>query len=54
MHLAPEGTGTRVHWKADIQQLGGLLKAAPQGLIRAAAEKVIHDVWTHIERKMTG
>lgn len=50
--LSGADSGTRVHWSADIVQLGGLLKAVPQGLIRAAAEKVIHDIWTQIERKL--
>lgn len=50
--FAPEGTGTRVHWTVDVQQLGGLLKAVPQGLIKAAAQKVIADAWTAVEGKL--
>jgi carbon monoxide dehydrogenase subunit G len=46
------GAGTRVHWKADVSQLTGLLKMAPPGLIQAAARKVVEDVWTQIERKL--
>jgi carbon monoxide dehydrogenase subunit G len=41
---AQEG-GTKLHWTADIQKLGGLLKAVPQGLIKAAAQKIIADLW---------
>jgi carbon monoxide dehydrogenase subunit G len=44
--LTAHGGGTRVHWTADVQSLGGLLRAIPQGLIRGAAAKVIDDVWS--------
>ncbi len=47
--LAPGDDGTRLHWSAAIRELGGLLKMVPQGLIRAAAQKVIADVWASIE-----
>lgn len=50
--FAPQGTGTRVHWTADITNLGGLLKAIPQGLLKAAAQKVIADAWTAVEAKL--
>jgi carbon monoxide dehydrogenase subunit G len=43
---------TQVHWAAEIQQLGGLLKAVPQGLIRAAAQKLIDDVWAAVEARL--
>jgi carbon monoxide dehydrogenase subunit G len=43
---------TRVHWSADITQLGGLLKAVPQGLIKGAAQKVIADIWTAVEARI--
>ncbi|MBV9123711.1 MAG: SRPBCC family protein [Planctomycetes bacterium] len=46
--LAPLDQGTRVHWTTEIQALGGLLKAVPQGLIQAAAQKVIVDLWSGI------
>jgi len=47
--LQAHESGSRVHWTAEIRQLGGLLKAVPAGLIQAAARKVISDVWTAIE-----
>jgi carbon monoxide dehydrogenase subunit G len=50
--FAPEGPGTRVHWTADVRELGGLLKAVPQGLIKAAAQKVIADVWSRVEAQL--
>jgi len=46
--------GTRVHWGADITELGGLLKMIPTGLIRGAAQKIIDDAWKMIEAKVTG
>ncbi len=50
--IAPIATGSRVHWVADVQKLGGLLKAVPSGLIRGAAQKTIADVWEGIGRKL--
>jgi carbon monoxide dehydrogenase subunit G len=53
-HLAitPHGQGSRVHWQANVTQLTGLLKMVPSGLIQAAAQKVVADVWDQIGRKM--
>jgi carbon monoxide dehydrogenase subunit G len=51
--LAPAAGGTRVHWIAEIRTLGGLLKAVPQGLIRASAQKVIADALAAVEQKMS-
>ena len=50
--LAPEGTGTRVRWTAEVKALGGLLKMVPAGLIRGAAQKVVNDAWSAVERKL--
>lgn len=48
LSLAPHNGGTRVHWVAEVKELGGLLKAVPQGLIKASAQKVIADIWSAI------
>ena len=48
LELGPHNAGTRVHWVAEVKQLGGLLKAVPQGLIKASAQKVIADIWSAI------
>jgi carbon monoxide dehydrogenase subunit G len=48
--LVAQDDGTRVHWIVSIKSIGGLLKAVPQGLIKAAAQKVIADVWMGVER----
>jgi carbon monoxide dehydrogenase subunit G len=50
--LAAHDEGTRLHWTADVTQLGGLLKAVPEGLLKAAAQKVINDAWTALESKL--
>lgn len=51
--LAEEGTGTRVDWTANIQSLGGLLKAIPQGLIKASAQKVIGDALAALRTQLS-
>ena len=50
--LTPTEAGTKVHWNAEVKNLGGLLKMVPAGLIRGAAEKVINDAWDRIAAKM--
>jgi carbon monoxide dehydrogenase subunit G len=50
--FAPQGSGTRVHWTAEVKTLGGLLKAVPQGLIKASAQKVIADAWAAVEARL--
>jgi carbon monoxide dehydrogenase subunit G len=46
------GGGTRMHWIAEVKDLGGLLKMVPQGLIRGAAQKVLNDAWTAVEAQL--
>jgi carbon monoxide dehydrogenase subunit G len=53
LQFAPQEKGTRIHWTADVKQLGGLLKAVPKGLIGAAAQKVIAEMWTSVEKKLS-
>jgi 2-furoyl-CoA dehydrogenase large subunit len=50
--LTPQGNGTRVHWIAEIKEVGGLLKMVPQGLMRGAAQKVLEDAWTAVATKL--
>lgn len=54
LSFAPQVNGTQIHWTADLKELGGLLKAVPQGLLKASAQKVIADVWTEVEAKLAG
>ena len=49
--LAPKGSGTHVHWKANVE-MGGLLKMVPAGLIRGAAQKTIADVWLEVGKRL--
>jgi carbon monoxide dehydrogenase subunit G len=50
--FSPLENGTRMHWMVEIKSLGGLLKAIPQGLIKASAQKVIGDAMTAVETKL--
>jgi uncharacterized protein len=50
--LTPAGTGTHIHWKAEIKEMGGLLKMVPSGLVRGAAQKTIADVWQEVEKRL--
>ncbi len=50
--LAPHEAGTKVHWRAEVKKLGGLLKMAPTGLIRGAAQKVIEDGWAGVAERI--
>jgi carbon monoxide dehydrogenase subunit G len=46
------GNGTHVHYVAETKQLGGLLKAVPEGFIQGAAQQVINDILNNLEQKM--
>jgi carbon monoxide dehydrogenase subunit G len=46
--------GSHLDWTIDVKELGGLLKAVPQGLVKAAAQKVISDAWAAVEAKLAG
>jgi carbon monoxide dehydrogenase subunit G len=50
--VEPREGGSRLHWTIDVKELGGLLKAVPQGLIKAAAQKVINDAWAAVDAKL--
>ena len=50
--FAPHERGTKVQWRAEVKNLGGLLKMVPSGLIRGAAQKVIEDVWKGVAEKV--
>jgi carbon monoxide dehydrogenase subunit G len=51
VQLTPTDTGTKVAWQATVQ-LRGLLKMVPPGLLRAAAQKVLEETWTLIDREI--
>jgi uncharacterized protein len=48
---AREG-GSRVHWQAQIKEMGGLMKMVPKGLISGAAQKVVSDAWAAVEARL--
>jgi carbon monoxide dehydrogenase subunit G len=50
--LTPHDGGTKVNWRAEVKNLGGLLKMVPGGLIRGAANKVIEDVWKCLAERL--
>jgi carbon monoxide dehydrogenase subunit G len=47
-----DGGGTAVKWVGDVTELGGLLKLVPRGLVQAAAQKVIADVWAAVRQRL--
>ncbi len=53
LEVSPKDSGSLVKWTASIQNLGGLLKAVPKGLIQGAAQKVIGEMWDNIETKLS-
>jgi carbon monoxide dehydrogenase subunit G len=51
--LSATDAGTVLHWKAEVKQLGGLLKAVPRGLIQGGAQRVIEELLGNVEKKLT-
>lgn len=52
MLVEPAGAGSKVNWDARVTQMGGLISAAPGGLIKAAADKTIRDGWQKIRERL--
>ena len=52
LDLQPQAAGSVVRWRAGVTELTGLLKMAPPGLIRGAAQKVIEDLWTGVAARL--
>jgi carbon monoxide dehydrogenase subunit G len=50
--MEPRENACHVHWTVQVKSLGGLLKALPQGLVKASAQKVIGDIWSAAEKKI--
>jgi uncharacterized protein len=50
--LSETDAGTVLHWKAEVKQLGGLLKAVPSGLIQGGAQRVITELLGKVEKKL--
>jgi carbon monoxide dehydrogenase subunit G len=54
LQASPREGGCRVEWRIAITELGGLLKAVPQGLIQGAAQKAIEDIWAKVAARLGG
>ena len=50
--LTPHEQGTKIQWRSEVKNLGGLLKMMPAGLIRGGAQKVIEDGWQGVADKL--
>src|SRR5262245_41623993 len=54
LDIQAKGDGSHVDYHADVNKLGGLLKAVPSGLIRGSAQKIIDGVWDNVAQKVAG
>ncbi|HXY34909.1 MAG TPA: SRPBCC domain-containing protein [Planctomycetaceae bacterium] len=54
IHLAPEGTGTRLDWSSQVTEMTGLVKALSRSLIEGAARKVVADSWAVFRTHLSG
>jgi len=43
---------TRLHWTAEVQELGGLLKPVSRDLIEAVAGRIVAQIWTNVRREL--
>lgn len=52
MTVSPEGSGSRLDWRAGIESVSGLLGAVPHGLVRGAADQTIRHGWQRVREKL--
>jgi carbon monoxide dehydrogenase subunit G len=45
LRIDPEGAGSRLHWKATITEMKGLIASVSSALVKAAADQVIRHAW---------
>ncbi|HEV3343966.1 MAG TPA: SRPBCC domain-containing protein [Pirellulales bacterium] len=50
--IEPEGTGSRMVWRARIERTGGLMASVPGGLVKGAADQVIRQGWQQVREKL--
>lgn len=43
---------TRLHWTAEVQELGGLLKPISRDLVKAAAGRIVAQIWTNVQQEL--
>ena len=52
LDIAPEGTGSRLKWTAQVEERKGLIAAVSPGLITAAADQVIRHAWGQVRQQL--
>jgi carbon monoxide dehydrogenase subunit G len=52
--LEARGEGTLLRWSAEVQELGGLLKLVPSGLLKGSAQKIIEGFLNGLEQQLSG
>ena len=50
--ISADGTGSRLHWTATIDELKGLISAVSPSLIQAAADQVIRHAWSQVHQQL--
>jgi carbon monoxide dehydrogenase subunit G len=50
--IEPEGSGSRMIWRAKIERMGGLMATVPGGLVKGAADQVIRQAWQQVREKL--
>lgn len=50
--IAPDGTGSRLTWTAQIDELKGLISAVSPALVKAAADQVIRHAWRQVRQEL--
>jgi 2-furoyl-CoA dehydrogenase large subunit len=52
LQVTPEGSGSKLVWSAQVDQLKGLVAALSPSLIKAAADQVIRHAWTQVRKQL--
>jgi carbon monoxide dehydrogenase subunit G len=52
LQVTSEGSGARLVWSAQVDQLKGLIAALSPSLIKAAADQVIRHAWTQVRKQL--
>jgi carbon monoxide dehydrogenase subunit G len=52
LQFQPVDGGTEVHYRVDVVERTGFMKIVSQGMIHAAANAVIDETWSSVERKL--
>ena len=52
MDIVSDGADSKVKWTGRVTKYTGLVKLAPAGLVRGAADKVIKDGWGELRKQI--